>query len=201
MKYISKVSEGDKKFCFINIKDKKKCGRYFQYSYLIDEFESFDLISENEHHEIFYVIIEKELTDYNEVHEKERQIYKCWNDKLISISMFYNNIRDCRDGDDGTGSSCFVNGLKQQDAYCKTSCLRPNCTCSDLYYQKAEGGRFPYSETTSKGSPKYTLQFVDDSSKDKTTDICYTFSKTSDMQISEKGEHMKFSTYLYLYMD
>ena len=74
----------------------------------------------------------------------ETWITKCSNVEYISIQLFYDSKCGCITEDDEFGFMCYVSGHGRNSAFCETSCFRPNCSCSDLYYHTAEGGCSPF---------------------------------------------------------
>ena len=89
--------------------------------------------------------------------------------------MFHNQITNCASGDDETGLVCYVNGEMRNESYCQKACLKPDCTCPDLYYQKLQGGCFPYSNMFSRNSNIHLsnskINYLNDINNDVLTDL------------------------------
>ena len=77
--------------------------------------------------------------------EIRHHIYICDNGEYVSLTLVNDNLTDCKSGEDETSISCFIHGKIKNDSLCKTSCLRPSCTCDDLYYHSIGGGCLPYN--------------------------------------------------------
>ena len=93
---------------------------------------------------------------------REIQIYQCNSGEYLSKIAFHNNITECVSGDDESSLTCFVNDKVVKDSYWKTSCLKLNCTCPDLYYQNPHGGCAPFNIKCSGDTTSCHIKFIDE---------------------------------------
>ena len=108
---------------------------------------------------IFYITRESREIHNIKATDLELQVFKCISGEYIIMKMVQNNIKNCINGDDESGLTCFMNGKMMKDLFCKTACVRPNCSYPDLYYQKLRGGWFSYSLMCDKF--RWTVQDLD----------------------------------------
>ena len=76
--------------------------------------------------------------------ENKEKVYKCNSGEYISKIFVYNNVADCRDGDDESNITCYLNGTETRGSFCRISCSKPHCTCGSLFYQRIGGGCLPF---------------------------------------------------------
>ena len=54
----------------------------------------------------------------------------------MSKRQYHDGHPNCASKDDESGLTCFINHQKiNNHSFCKTLCLRPKCTCTEMYYQ------------------------------------------------------------------
>ncbi len=90
--------------------------------------------------------------------------------------MLHDGVPDCLSEDDESGLACYQAGQMMNSSFCKNSCFRPNCTCANLYYQKPQGGCFPYSE---KCSGFCLIEFQDELKTIPKTNLKYIYSENT----------------------
>ena len=147
----------------------------YTYDNLIKSFQFHNghgLIKESEKFNVFQDKVKNNMFSTN---ENQIQVYECNSGEYLSKIMFHNQITNCASGDDEAGSICFVNGEMRNDSYCQEACLKPDCTCPDLYYQKLQGGCFPYSSMFSRNSKIHLshskMNYLNDINNDFLTDL------------------------------
>ncbi len=104
-------------------------------------------------------------------------VHQCDTGEYLSKKLVHNNVVDCPNGTDESDLPCFTNEKQRGNTtYCKTVCRRPKCTCDDLYYQKPQGGCFPYQRRTDELANNGKFQFLDKSLKYTSTQIAFVHS-------------------------
>lgn len=167
MEYISIMNEARVFFAFPS----PNTILYFTYDVLIRQFIRSKDTAQNYQNYTFYVLKEIFLNHSFNENIANLKIFKCLSGEYISITAKYDNVIDCFNRSDESGLSCFVNGQIMTDSYCTISCLRPNCTCTDLYYQKFKGGCFPYRRKKYTGSIVQAFDAVVINDKTNVTEI------------------------------
>ena len=138
--YISKVNQARILFAF-PVHQKNFTDIFYEYNSLNETFNTYDSTPQWTKLNVLYVM-RKNQERMNNI---SMLIYKCGTGEYITKVLLHDTIEDCISGDDETSFSCIVNGQKINESHSQTSCLTPNCKCPDLYYQRPQGGCFPYS--------------------------------------------------------
>ena len=143
--YLSKINNEQVIFAFPSL---KKIGQifYLRLNFLTDTFIVDRNIKLKENNKVWFIMRERKI--YREIKFKDirNKVYECINAEYVSIKSLHNSVADCEHGDDETDLPCMVNGQIANYSYCTGSCLPPNCTCPDLYYQHPRGGCFAYKQ-------------------------------------------------------
>ena len=72
-------------------------------------------------------------------------IFQCNDGIIISSMLQCDGFMNCFDGEDENNCSCFVRLKPISDSYyCRYNCKKPNCFCSELFFQAHTIGCFQY---------------------------------------------------------
>ena len=114
----------------------------------------------------FYIIREKlKGTNLNELASLHK-IYLCSSKEFVSQLHQHDGEEDCESEDDESGGlACYYDGHMRNDSFCKASCRWSQCTCADLYYQKAQGGCSPFHSNIKNNLGNLKLKFFDNVTK------------------------------------
>ena len=82
-------------------------------------------------------------------------IFQCNDGTVISSMWQCNGFMDCFDGEDERNCSCFVRLKPISDSYfCRHNCKKPECFCSELFFQAHTIGCFQYKSLVTAQSRK-----------------------------------------------
>ena len=112
---------------------------------------------------IFYVSRRHIINGTFNLSTKSLQIGKCSDGILVSLKYLYDGVKHCSQEIGLPDAACKsnVNGEIQNWTICRDLCFRINCTCSELYYHKPQGGCSPYSFTTDGSETVKDILFLD----------------------------------------
>ena len=72
-------------------------------------------------------------------------LFQCTNGKIISSMWQCNGFKDCSTGEDEKSCSCLIKDKLSFDShYCRYNCKKPECICSELFFQSHTIGCFQY---------------------------------------------------------
>ena len=182
----------DKRNIFFGISDNKT--HYYQYD---DMSQQFLLMKEGvDTSDTFYVIREKiKGTKLNELASLHK-VYLCSSKEFVSQLHQHDGEEDCESGDDESGGlACYYDGHMRNDSFCKTSCRRPQCTCPDFYYQKAQGGCSPFHSNIKNNLGNIKLKFFDNVTKIYPTNINSVDTKSIVIETYQNDNNNTFEKY------
>ena len=169
LKYVSNVAFVNIMFCF-----KVKC---YQFDSLTKTFLPQHIKLTDQAKAPLYVSEGKLKNHLFEASNKELQIHKCNSGEYLSKKLYHDGYSNCASKDVESGITCFIyNQQIKNHSFCKTLCLRPKCTCTEMYYQSLYGGCFPYKDKCNdKPSVACLLNFHDNITKYTDTEVDYVF--------------------------
>ena len=86
-------------------------------------------------------------------------LFQCNNGEIISSIRQCDGFMDCFDGEDENNCSCFVRFRLISDSYyCRYLCKKPECFCSELFFQSHKTGCFQYKPLVTDQNGKIELK-------------------------------------------
>ena len=169
LKYFSNVAFVNIMFCF-----KVEC---YQFDSFTKSFVPHHTKLTDQENIQLYVLKGKLKNSLFEANNREIQVQKCKSGEYVSKGQYHDGDPNCASKDDESGLTCFINHQEVNNhSFCKTLCLRPKCTCTEMYYQSKHGGCFPYKNKCSdKFSSACLINFYDNTTMYGETGVNYVF--------------------------
>ena len=112
-------------------------------------------VSEDRHNGDIFHGFDQEMTDI----KVTSTLFQCYNGEIISSIRQCNGFMDCFDGEDESNCSCFVRFRLISDSYyCRYLCKKPECFCSELFFQSHKAGCFQYKPLVTDQNGKIELK-------------------------------------------
>ena len=169
LRYISNVALANIIYCFhYSASNHNLC---YDFDFLTQTFETNN--RKNSKRNLKLYVYKTKMINSTFIKNKDTHVHECKSGEYISNIMLHNNIDDCISGDDESNVTCFLNGKIITGSFCRTSCLKSNCTCQDLYHHKQYGGCIPFSTNNMEKK----MQIIKAEAKNTTSKFLSNFTK------------------------